>query len=362
MKCCWFCFSIICLFFISGCAGHSVMRPDMRRTNLATFEKTWQLVQKHYPYVEYKGLDWMAVYNQFLPQIQNASPDEFVALLSDMLKVLQDQHVYLKTTAGDVVTPYVSDDFKRANSLFSIQVVKKYLGAFQVSASGNIQYGRLPYNFGYIHISSFRSYKLMQEFYGLQSFIDRTDGLIIDIRNNTGGYCTNVYQLVSWFLEAPLEHPPFYVNGELQSTQPIPAYRPNPYKLPVVVLVNRVCYSSGDLFTLLMKQLPHLTVLGDTTGGGSAGANNHIPGNYELPCGTILHLSTIDFRDYDGKPWENVGIAPDITVEQSSVALQRGIDRQLESAYHYLRRMDTQVVAEKSTSDYESPVLFEMMP
>jgi carboxyl-terminal processing protease len=337
MKTYWFFFCVICVIILSGCSNHPAIRHDASESNVAAFEKTWQLVRQYYPYLEYKSLDWDNVYRQFRPQITNASPDEFVHILSDMLNVLQDQHVYLKTPAGELVTPYVSSDFKKANTLFSLHTVKKYFSSLTNTASENIHYSVISGNIGYIHISSFRSDRLMQEFYSIQHEIENTRCLIIDIRNNTGGFCTNVYQLVSWFLDAPLEHPPFYVNGILQPTQVIPAFNPCPYRQPVVVLINGVCYSSGDLFALLMKQLTNVTVIGDTTGGGSAGANSNAPGNFRLPDGTILHLGTIDFRDYNDKPWENVGIAPDVQVTQSSIALQHGIDRQMEYALSFLR-------------------------
>jgi C-terminal processing protease CtpA/Prc len=45
----------------------------------------------------------------------------------------------------------------------------------------------------------------------------------------------------------------------------------------------------------------------------------------------------VDMRRYDGLPWEWLGVAPDILVEQTKEDLENGKDKQLEYAIEMLK-------------------------
>jgi hypothetical protein len=55
----------------------------------------------------------------------------------------------------------------------------------------------------------------------------------------------------------------------------------------VVVLINGASLSSGELFPEVMKQLPNVTVVGDTTAGASCNDHGGFRGDRRLPTGTI---------------------------------------------------------------------------
>jgi len=40
----------------------------------------------------------------------------------------------------------------------------------------------------------------------------------------------------------------------------------------------------------MLKQLPHVTAVGDSTGGGSSGNNWDAPGEYRLPSGRYIQI------------------------------------------------------------------------
>lgn len=65
-------------------------------------------------------------------------------------------------------------------------------------------------------------------------------------------------------------------------------------------LVNH--FRTGDIFPELMSQLPQVTLVGDTTGGGSSGSTSSAPALYELPGGKKIFVGTIDLRRYNGVP------------------------------------------------------------
>jgi C-terminal processing protease CtpA/Prc len=100
---------------------------------------------------------------------------------------------------------------------------------------------------------------------------------------------------------------------------------------PVVVLQNGVCFSATEGFISTMRELPNVTIMGDTTGGGSAA-----PRDFPISEGFTIHLSTLAQLTYEGKFIEWNGIEPDILVKQSKEELDKGRDIQLEEAIGFL--------------------------
>jgi C-terminal processing protease CtpA/Prc len=135
-------------------------------------------------------------------------------------------------------------------------------------------------------------------------------------------------------LTEPLERNDAYTLGEKWVLPPFQPQGPFAYTNPVVVLINGSTYSAGEFCTEILKQLPHVTAVGDTTGGGSTGGGD---GDYLLPSGKSIYVGYIDVRRYDGLPWEWLGIAPDIRIEQTEDDITAGRDKQLEYAIEILR-------------------------
>jgi C-terminal processing protease CtpA/Prc len=117
--------------------------------------------------------------------------------------------------------------------------------------------------------------------------------------------------------------PPFQPQGPFQ------------YTSPVVVLINGSTFSAGEFTTEILKQLPQVTAVGDTTGGGSVGGGDE--SLCLLPSGKSISIGFIDIRRYDGLPWEWLGIPPDIRVVQTEADILAGRDKQLEYAIDILK-------------------------
>jgi len=80
-----------------------------------------------------------------------------------------------------------------------------------------------------------------------------------------------------------------------------------------------------------MRELPQVTTLGDTTGGGSGA-----PRDFTISYGYTLHLSTIGEMTYQHQYIEWNGLPPDTLVRQSRTDLERQHDPQLETALEIL--------------------------
>ncbi|MFC1583344.1 S41 family peptidase [Candidatus Neomarinimicrobiota bacterium] len=328
------------LLLTLGC-GDRLVDSKSSETNLADFESTWEFVQQVYPYFELKGVHWDTVYAQYQPIAAESRGDEIFTVLVDMLGELKDGHIYLKTIGGHKIATHIPGRRIKDQYAYSPEVVRKYFNEdLRVMAIGGMEFGLTEDNLGYIYISSFGS---ALNFKGnFQAAINHTmasDGLIIDVRHNTGGDGINAVYVVSRFLTDHLENLDTYVLGELKHSTPIQPSSEQRYGGPVVVLINGVCYSATESFAEMMKQIPTVTVMGDTTGGGSAGyygMDFPASGDLRLESGMLVHVGTIDIRRYDDLPFEDIGIGPDLLVPQTESDIATGRDLQLEAALSLL--------------------------
>ncbi|MEM7478101.1 MAG: S41 family peptidase, partial [Planctomycetota bacterium] len=82
------------------------------------------------------------------------------------------------------------------------------------------------------------------------------------------------------------------------------------YSKPVVVLTNAKCFSATDIFVAGMKELSNVTLMGTSTGGGSARTTGvRISRGIDLRIGSMISYQT------DGTLFDGNGVSPDIYVE-----------------------------------------------
>jgi hypothetical protein len=318
-----------------------IVKPQDSDLNLEDFEAAWHRIDSVYPYLEFKQIDWDSLYTVYRARTEDARGDEFYLVLRDLLAELKDGHVYYHTGGGGEVYPFYPERHFRDRHAYNPFVVRTYFDReLRLSESGSVEYEILPDNIGYAFLSGFQEDYLMNEFPGVLEYLRTTRGLIIDIRQKRGGSYGNVEAVVTRFITTELERPDFYLLGEKVDLPPFQPQGPFAYTNPVVVLINGSTFSAGELCTEVLKQLPNVTAIGDTTGGGSAGSQNDPPEareEYYLPSGKMIAVGTIDLRRYDGLPWEWLGIPPDIRVVQTEADASAGRDKQLEYAINMLQ-------------------------
>ncbi|MFC1540124.1 S41 family peptidase [Gemmatimonadota bacterium] len=329
---------LLMLAALSACQN-LIVTPSESDLGVADFEVAWRAIDDDYVYLEFKGINWDSMYTEFLPRAETTRGDEFYDVLHDLLCQLKDGHVFYVTPGGSEIYPWTPPRRLRDEGLYNPFVVRKYFdGDLRRSSSGQIEYGILPDNIGYIFLAGFHEHYLIDDFYAVLNALRTTSGLILDIRQRQGGSLQNIDAVVSRFLTEPLTRNEFYrAGGELLEFPPLQPRGSNPWTKPVVVLINGLTFSAGELCTEMLKQLPHVTAVGDTTGGGSAGNNWDAPGEYLLPSGRYIHIGTLDGRRYDGLPYEWNGVPPDVRIVQTMADILAGHDRQLEYAIDLLK-------------------------
>ena len=76
----------------------------------------------------------------------------------------------------------------------------------------------------------------------------------------------------------------------------------------------------------MAKAIPNFTLVGQVTGGGGGGN-----AGYELSNGWVVAISVSDFLDVEGNTVE-LGVVPDIAIENTQEDIQNNRDRMLEKA------------------------------
>lgn len=154
----------------------------------------------------------------------------------------------------------------------------------------------------------------------------RTQGreaLIIDVRNNGGGYTTD-------YLLTMLNYQPhaYTIGRDGERGYPqgrIPFYY---WHRPVVVICNENSFSNAEIFTHAVKTLGRARVVGTPTFGGVIST-----GGFSLEDGTRVREP---FRGWysvgSGLNLENNGCQPHVEVELSPADIREGRDPQLETA------------------------------
>ncbi|MDD6896538.1 MAG: S41 family peptidase [Prevotellaceae bacterium] len=304
------------------------------------FEALWHIIDEHYCYFSYKnqqyGLDWDDVYSKYKPRVSsNLNRDQLFEICADMLAELRDGHVNLSSSYDMARYWSWHEDFP-AN--FSDTLQRRYLGTDYKIAAG-LKYRILDDNIGYIYYSSFNNGIGEGNLDEVIMELMLCRGLIIDIRNNGGGYLNYAERFASRFFHSPtlvgyLQHKTGkghndFSAKEEQWIEPSANLR---WHKPVCILTNRSVYSAANEFVKYMSVLPNVTIVGDKTGGGGG-----MPMSSQLPNGWIVRYSAVPSYDSQGRDIE-FGIDPDLPAAITDADFSRGFDTIIEAARTYLNK------------------------
>ena len=130
---------------------------------------------------------------------------------------------------------------------------------------------------------------------------DRIDGLLLDLRGNSGGYDPNI---LSTFLQGSWSSGDYYtITREGRRLEP-PAYA----RLPVALLVNSGTASAGESFALKFRAHRIGPIVGETTAGMASGG----AAAERLSDGSTLWYTARAIEGLDGKSYEGAGVEPDV--------------------------------------------------
>lgn len=174
---------------------------------------------------------------------------------------------------------------------------------------------RLRGNIGYLEFLNFMDAELGADTVAAaMNFVNTTDALIIDMRNNGGGNPAMV-ALVCSYLFGP---EPVHLNDlywrEGNRTQEFWTKKEVAGKRylnkDVYVLTSNRTFSGAEEFSYNLKNLKRATIIGETTGGGAhPGGMFRVTENFGMFVPTGRAISPITKTN-----WEGTGVTPDVAV------------------------------------------------
>lgn len=336
---------VLTIFLFAGCEK-VFFKDDPSNTTSKNFAIFWNDFDMYYSQFGIRNVNWDSVYNSIMPRTTSMSDYQLYSELSKFIYNLNDMHVDLHTPfgtaswkgwghgcypSGKLINPcnYIICGYQQNSTVFEYRTVKNYnLGYIIIyTFNGNIN-GSTDLNSNkYLFIDN-----ILNEF-------KNKDGIIIDVRWNNGGNSTNAETVASRFADKKrLAQKQKSKNGPGKNDfsdwvdwyiEPKGDYQ---FTKPVVVLTSRLTSSSAEDFVLYMKVLPNVTIIGDTTGGGTGN-----PIFRELPNGWSYKLSTAYAIDVEGNIVDGKGVVPDVTVQTTSADSIAGIDRILQTGIDKLK-------------------------
>lgn len=204
----------------------------------------------------------------------------------------------------------------------SYRQAREKIGDMELKAKRRFVHQQSEGKFGYLNIDAM-DYKSLWRFqHEVFSEGYGRDGLIIDVRNNFGGFTAD--QMLQILLGGDHSRAVTRTCGAGY----LFGYWGRPvWSKPIVVLCNEYTGSNGEIFSHAIKTLKRGKLVGRETGGG-------VIATYDR---NLLDLGS--FRDarygwfiLDGTDMEHHGAKPDFEVDDEPADVNRGIDRQLGKA------------------------------
>ena len=255
---------------------------------------------------------------------------------ADTASGLMDLHAAMAGLSGaEVLLEYVrTDDTGTSESRFGIVRPASYSSASVMRYQNEVirrralveerSGGRL----GYLHIRSMGLASVREFERDLYAAAHGKEGLVIDVRDNGGGWTTDIL-LASLTAPAHAYTIPRGANPDEVRFDNYPRDRRLIYawNRPISVLINQHSFSNAEIFAHSIKTIGRGKIIGTQTFGGVIST-----GSFSLIDGTTVRRPFRGWYLPDGTDMESNGTIPDISVSQTPMDEVRGIDRQLETA------------------------------
>lgn len=330
---------------IDGLPDACAIPDPTTATPAETFDVMWTAMHENYAFFDLHGVDW-AARKAFAPTPTEALSDvQLLARFESALQGLDDGHVQL--IAGDL--GYYSPAQRPAWLPDDDSLTRNDLRAVAQNAAGTpltqtvgapIFYGLRDDGIGYIHIREMDVSRplggsslaqMAATFDSVLNALAGARGLIIDVRYNPGGSDPVAFGIASHFTGEPVAV--FTKTSRIAQGQSAPftatlhPFDDTPHIKPVIVLTSQLTGSAAEIFTLTMRDLPQVTILGEATSGGLSDILD-----FTLPNGWQLGLSNQTYLTMDGALFEGIGIPPERTVTFDASVFLAGKDAVLEAA------------------------------
>ena len=248
----------------------------------------------------------------------SGSPADKAGLkVGDILKELDGESLEDKTSS------YVADTIKNGNEDTHKLKVLRGTEEIEISLTRTLVYidsvnSLVKDNIGYIHIESFSATTVDQVKKAIDSFDKKVKSLVIDVRDNTGGYLTSANDISELFIEKGKN---IYQIKNRKGIITSYKAKEDVYRKfdKIAVLVNGNSASASEILALALKESANAKIVGTKSFGKGTVQETEI-----LSSGAMVKYTTSYWLSPNGNSINEVGITPDIVEEN--------VDNQLNKA------------------------------
>lgn len=299
------------VLFFSSCTDEIIEKTDLENT----FRVFWKYMDEHYIYFNEKNINWDSLYTVYAPRAKVLrTDDDLDSLLTEVLSHWEDRHISILRDKGKGVISGDSMSYRSNWRKEPFPAVLKYeFGNYEYKT--NEFYTCSSWDYYYLKINTFGGKDFVPE---LHELLEKEReftryGIIIDFRHCPGGFLRIALNLVSLFYSG--EKTLLYKqsktgkgHNDFGHLEPITFAGKNVIspEMPLVVLTDSVCYSASNTCSYIFAELPNVTVVGTSTGGGGGTIQT-----VSLLNGLVLRYPHLKLFSSSGANIE-FGLKPDI--------------------------------------------------
>jgi len=193
----------------------------------------------------------------------------------------------------------------------------------------SVTWEMLDNNIAYIKIVHFNS-DSYQDFTKISNdiLLSKAEGIVLDLRNNPGGYLNTAVDIAGEFLENKIILTEDF-GEEIEEYSSDGSARLLDYEL--AVLINNGSASASEILAGALQDHSRATIIGEQTFGKGS-----VQDFEQFSDGSSLKLTVAKWLTPNGHNIENEGITPDIEVELTDDDYNNDIDPQLDAAIELL--------------------------
>jgi len=160
------------------------------------------------------------------------------------------------------------------------------------------------------------------------------DRIILDLRNNPGGYLDVAQEIASWFLKEG-EIVVWQDLGPGKGRKAFKAKGPGKFaQFPVVVLINKGSASGAEIVAGALRDNRGIKLVGETSFGKGS-----VQEQVFLKDGSSLKITVAKWLTPNGDSINEKGLEPDVNVEMTEEDFDEGKDTQLEKALEIIKSL-----------------------
>lgn len=194
--------------------------------------------------------------------------------------------------------------------------------------SPSITYNMVENGVAYMKISVFANTLSQQIKFAITELSKQNmSKLLIDLRDNTGGYLEQAYESAELFLEkGKVVYSLVDKSNKIKKVKDETEEKQN---IPVIILVNGNTASAAEIFAASLKDSYGANIVGKTTFG-----KGKVQHTYSLDSGGLVKYTSSKWLRPNGQCIDNIGITPDYDIDNSVTQNEENVSTLIDNQYN----------------------------